>query len=335
MTFKLVLSILLFSSSFTFSQEVPEIDFEEAASSLSIDLDRMPRNPGKVFIGGYFDLIKQANQKDLVTKFDKSIKPFLSKLAKGMNNNNGQLIKVRLYVDEFGVNYLPDNFFLPYGVGMDPVDAYSEFINTPAISEEIQTTARDASYYLWVSKKDGNISINWIPRELNVNLTRSAHKVAMMKVKSDTRVYNPLNAPYPNYLSRANYWMQIIKDYSAQLESSNKLSESQRLSKRFAALQLEHANLVQEYNRLSNKLANNNSFMQTAEIMLTLASGAKDINSTFSEGAGNVSYDPKLLQNKSNLLKSSLKAVKQNIERKSDEISEVDISLKKLTNGLM
>lgn len=330
--------ILLFFSG-SFAQQISEIDFAEAASSLSIDLDKMPSNPGKVFIGGYFDLIKLVNQKDLIFKFEKSIKPFLSKLSKTMHNNNGQLIKVRIYVDEFGNNYLPENFFLPFGVGMDPIDAYSEYLNTPALSEEIKTSARDASYYLWVFKENNKISVGWIPRELNEKLMRSANMVAMIKVKGDVRIYHPLNASFPNYLSRANYWNQTVREYSGRLNSLSRLEESQRLSERFNKLQEEHSKLVVQYEHLSNKLANNNTFLQTAEILVNLASNVNDINSSMGSGnatkGDNITYDPKLISDKSVYLEREVKLIKTGIDKSSDELSDVEKSLKRITRDIM
>jgi len=337
---KYILAVLLYSSSIgvSYAQETPDIDFAESSGALTIDLDKMPASPGKVFFGGFFDLIMAGKQKDLVTKYEKTIKPFLSRLSRSMNANNGQLLKIRLYQDEFGNAYLPEYFVLPCGVGMDPVDAYSEYLNTPALSEDISTTARDISYYLWVYKSESGLSIGWIPRELNTRLFRSANLMAMAKVKGDNRVYHPLQAAFPNYLSRANYWKQQVKDYEQQLNAAQRLNESRQLSQRFSDLQLEHAGLVEKYEQMQNRLANNSSFLSTTELILSVISDLNNVYQQTSVSTGsakeNISYDPALIRQRSAILEREIKSSKKQLDEKSNHLEEVDQSLKKLTKGL-
>lgn len=247
-------------------------------------------------------------------------------------NNTGHLLKVSIIADQFGNNTLPNGFLLPIGAGFDPVDAYSEYLNAQVIQTEIKTPQgfTNAGYYIWLKKVGDEITFSVIPKEAQQELTRQSNIMAMKKVEEKRYSFRPFSSTIPNYISRANYWNNQIKEFEEQIRQQNHLSQVQALNKRFTELQQEHDKLVQKYNDLKNKLNNNSSFLNTVSALLSIAEFfASNSQNSSTQSQQNFTYDPKIIINQNIIIQKEITIIENNIKIKKRDLEKTDSELKK------
>jgi hypothetical protein len=208
---------------------------------------------------------------------------------------------------------------------MDPIDAYSEFLNTPTLmSAPLSTTARDGSYYIWLFKNNGKICSATIPRELNKEFIKHSTKIAMNKVKEKSFSYKPLESLIPNYIAQANYWNEQLQINRAVLLQQNTLAEVESLTKRFKQLQDEHSRLIQNFESLQSKEKNNTTFLKTLELALNIGSFIVN-NSSISAP---VTYDPEIVKSQNVSIKKEIKIMKKNIDETSSKLDDTNKKIK-------
>lgn len=320
----LIISILLLFSLSAFSQE-QELDYLAASPIYSIDLDKTPQTRQKVYASNFSNGLQLVADKINNKLFEQKITKYLKELDKTLMNNAGVILQVRLYTDEFGNTIMPQNFILPLSVGITPIDAYSDFLNTPSISSApLNTTARDGSYFIWLYKTNDKIAIGLIPREFNKEFIKKSSLVAMEKTKLNSFSYIPLKSSIPNYIAQANFWNEKLKANTEIFEQQNNFDKVKELTEKFNMLQKEHNMLIQKYESLKNKEKNNGTLLKTMEIGLNLGSlFANEFNNDTP-----ITYDPNIIKNQSFIIKKETIIIKESIDKTSSQLNDLNQKIK-------
>jgi hypothetical protein len=319
----IIIAIISFIASTLKAQS--KLDIVAASPVYSINLEKLPKTRLMVYASVMPNIAQKLIDMESKARFEEQITNYLKELRNTPMNHAGVLIRVRGYVDQYGTNIFPTNFFTPIAAGLDPVDAYSEHINTPIIQvAPIETTAKEVNSYLWIEKIDTNLTIASIPDEFNEELIRQANIMAMKKVENKAYLDKPLPTSIPDYASRAQYWNNLLKEKEKELKTKNKLARAKELAEEFESLQKQHGRLVQEYEALTRRKQSNTSLLNTLQTALNIGSFFTSNPTTDSK----VSYDPKIIQQQNVVIDQKITTVNVQINNKTSRINQVDEQIK-------
>ena len=327
----LIILCLIIGLNCSLLSSAQELDIVDASPLFSIDLDKTPATRQKVYVSLIPGVIQYINNQANAARFEEEMTAYLKILDEDLRNNAGVIVKIRLYADEYGNNHLPQNFLIPLSVGLDPIDAYSEYLNTPSlIAAPIQTSAKEESYFLWITKTSGELTVSKIPKEFNSALIKQSSKMAMDKTREKSFTFNRFNSSIPNYISNANYWNSQMQTYKTQIEQNNRIAQVKLLTDKFEQLQKEHSQLIQEYESLKNKQNSNNSLLKMLETAFKIGSFISDNSSIFSGNSTTqkASYDPQIITNQNIKINNNLNVINKKIDDKSSELKRTDEALK-------
>lgn len=319
---------------FSFSQENKEpyipINFGEATPLLSIDLDKTPSTKGKLYTSSFFDVLQIINTELLKKAFQQKVTILLKDIQTNISDNSGFLIKVTTLVDEFGNPFLPPNVLTPIGIGLDPVDSYANFLNTPTVGiyfEPSISTEQNVSF-IWVYKQKGDLLIGEIPSFLKDKLIIDANKTARKYTKNTTVFFNPLTSTNPNYEGRALFWYKKQIEFEKELKEKETFEKVKKLTSRFNELQLEQKHLSDKYESLKRKLDNNNSLLNILNAFVAIGSQFSDSNNNENENI-KMTYDPKLIENHNTVINQNITIVKKELNIITRNLKKADKALKK------
>lgn len=329
-----VVVVLMSLQTITVYSQIEDIgvDFVEASPMLSIDLDRLPADRLKIAIGLLPTAVQGLTDQALSRRFDLVLQSYLRKVRTSLNGEQGQLILVRMYSDEFR-SYLPANFFIPLATGTDPVDAYSQFINTPSLipaPEDI--AARDASYYLWISKNAStkSLSVSQIPRELKTRLERDGSKAAVVKVKTGRFAVRPRPTAANTFQREVDFWNGQVRQLEATSREAARLEQMKSLYTRLGALQANYVSAIQEYEELMLREKSNDSFLQTLSAALKVAEFFFGENSPVPSDRSKMSVDTEVISNQNRIIKDKRENAKKRMNQINREIEDVLSQLKRV-----
>lgn len=339
--------IILFFVPFAYCQKSKkiDIDIEGASPMLSIELET---KRGAATPTSYQSLLSRKkatnsiiieallflNKKSIDDVMDRKIGKYLIELDKNLFDGTGHLIKIQLYVDEFGNNRTTNSAFLALGNGIDPIDALSENINSGSIISKPHTGyMKDVSVYKWIKKENGTLLVYTIPRYLNNEFYKQANQMSILKIKNRKTNYSQRRSLIPNYFNRANYWYNKIEELEAATEGYANLSQLRSLMRKFEIKQNEFSKLINEFEELKQKKDSRNTLLNTVEILIELGSALSGGFDTSPEQ--NMTYNPTFIRNELTIINNSINDRKKEINKRSQELNDYDNGIKKIYNNLL
>ncbi len=332
---KYLLKILFFYFTiYSFSQTGPErelpLNFGNATPMLAIDLDKTPATKGKLYTTAFFDVLQIINTELLKKAFENKVTSLLKDIDTNIANNSGFLIKVTTLVDEFGNPFLPPNVLTPIGIGIDPVDSYANYINTPTVSIffEPSKATKETTSFIWVYKEKEHLLIGEIPSVFKDRLIKDANKLARKYTKNASGFFNPFNSSNPNYEGRALYWYKKQVEFEKELKEKETYEKVKKLTSRFNELQLKQKYLSEKYESLKRELNNNNSLSNVLNAFVVIGSQFSDSDNSENENI-KMTYDPKLIENHNTIINQNIKIIKKELNITTRNLNKADKALNK------
>lgn len=253
---------------------VPPIDFKSASPAFSIDLQKLPQSRAQLVSGlapNVATIVRDALNNRAISK---AVDHLLGQIMRELPVASGMLLRIRVLTDELGHNSLPIDFLLPIGAGINPAEAYAEFINRPSITAPTLLEAGfiDASYYIWIEKGTSDLAlVSNIPHELTARLLREGQHLAAEKIRLRA-MGNPVQTfMVPDYVARADYWSRLFQERRERFETQERARAVLALTQRFSALQLENSRLLSLYVERRRQLSEKKALVGSAERILDLA----------------------------------------------------------------
>ncbi|WP_455286543.1 hypothetical protein [Cupriavidus necator] len=304
-----------------------QTDFEGASPVYSIDLSKVKKSGSEVrvaFLPDVAALLRNWLSNDQVTA---QLHKYLVGLQTSLPAGSGTLLQVRVMTDDFGNSSLPVGFLLPIGAGINPTDAYAEFINRPTITVPApNTTARESSHFVWIEKNDqGQLEVAAIPRDFTEALLREGQSLASEKVRLRAQGRPETTYRVPDYVARADYWQKLAAERQAALAAAGRTEAVGRLVSQFADLQKEHAALKSRFEQAQRQSSENQALLGGAQLLLDL--GSKWFESSGNAGTAPLSFDRSAALARQDQLHESMVGLHKTIDETTGRIKQVDESL--------
>lgn len=302
-------------------------DFEGASPVYSIDLSKGEKIGSEMRVAFLPDVAALLRNRLSNNQFTAQLHKYLKGLQTSLPVGSGMLLQVRVMTDDFGNSTLPAGFLLPIGAGINPTDAYAEFINRPTITVPApDTTARDTGHFVWIEKNTrGQLEVAAIPRDFTDRLLREGQTLASEKVRLRAQGRPEMTYQVPDYVARADYWQKLAAERQAELAAAGRTEAVGRLVSQFANLQKEHASLKLQYEQAQRQLSENQSLLGGAQLLLDL--GSKWLESSGNMGTAPLSFDRSAMLSRQDQLRGSVVGLRKTIDQTSGRIKQVDEGL--------
>lgn len=302
-------------------------DFEGASSVYSIDLSKVRKSGSEVRVAFLPDVAALLRNRLSNNQIAAQLHKYLEGLQSSLPVGSGMLLQVRVMTDDFGNSALPVGFLLPIGAGINPADAYAEFINRPTITVPApDTTARDTGHFVWIEKNaKGQLEVAAIPRDFTDRLLREGQRLASEKVRLRAQGRPELTYHVPDYVARADYWQKLAAERQTELAAAGRAEAVSRLVSQFANLQKEHASLKLRFEQTQRQSSENQSLLGGAQLLLDL--GSMWLESTDNAGTAPLNFDRSAALARQDQLQESMVGLRKTIDQTTGRIKQVDEGL--------
>ncbi|WP_454744022.1 hypothetical protein [Cupriavidus necator] len=302
-------------------------DFEGASPVYSIDLSKVKQSGSEVRVAFLPDVAALLRNRLSNNQITAQLHKYLVGLQTSLPVGSGTLLQVRVMTDDFGNSTLPVGFLLPIGAGINPADAYAEFINRPTITVPApDTTARDTGHFVWIEKNEkGQLEVAAIPRDFTDRLLREGQTLASEKVRLRAHGRPEMTYQVPDYVARADYWQKLAAERQADLAAAGRTEAVGRLVSQFADLQKEHASLKLQFEQAQRQSSENQALLGGSQLLLDL--GSKWLESSGNTGTAPLSFDRSAALARQDQLQESVVGLRKTIDQTTGRIKQVDESL--------
>jgi hypothetical protein len=192
----------------------------------------------------------------LSTQIDQQSKKIYDLIRGELKNpRSGYLIKVNVYVDEFGIPYVPGNqLLLPIGVGATPLDALASDYATDTITGPAPPSSlRDSGAYIWLTRDGDKLRGAALMSEGNPAFQAAA------KAEADRRkelaAWNKTDSAHTDSIQRATFWTDYQKRNKALVVNAERAKQISDTTRAFENLQKQTNETLQKFDEVATKYA--------------------------------------------------------------------------------
>jgi hypothetical protein len=197
-------------------------------------------------------------------------------------NHAGYLLRVNLYVNEFGAPAIPGGQLLSLiGPGADPVSALARYFSRDRLEAVPPSGLINSSSYLWISSRNGRLSASTIPTEFRVNLEQRAIDQSD-RSRLDHALGSALGASHETSFSSAKYWIEVQKSRQESLRAARFERQMAEMTARLAEFEARANEISEKYRETEKEIAYHARRRQALETLQLVNSA---VGSSLSSGA--------------------------------------------------
>ncbi|MEP2988472.1 MAG: hypothetical protein ABJN65_05890 [Parasphingorhabdus sp.] len=315
------------------------VNIEDASSALAMDTSLNTQTPIAARWNFVAEAIQSVHRAAVKRTFDKGLRTFLRSSNGNLDEGGGFLLKVTIVTDEFGGTYLPRDFLAPIGAGFNPIDAYSEYLNRPAILQgSVSIAGKRNVHYIWVEKQANHVfEVKQIPAEFNGILVRKGTQDAASKVRfRATRSGIPPKYfdVIPRYSERAGYWSSLVAERAEALRTAEKFDRANELQTRFNKLQLEHTDLQRQAEAQARRITANSTLISYMRILIQAAEQVSSLSQNGDATAPEVQptseIDIEVLREQNKEIRLLLQDIRDRMKERQRSIRRTDRELQRI-----
>ena len=340
--------LFYFLSSVSISQNPKiEIDFEESSPMLSIELEtkrgaevptRYPSIQSKQMASMSIlaSLFSQLNRTIVNYQIEEKVNNYLLKLNSNLLDGTGQLIKLTYFIGNDDNIYFSDNVFGYLGIGSNPIDAFSEYLNHPKIFlSSPDANMKEMIIYKWIKKEDGKLLIFTIPSHLNQKFYKDSNRLAIEKIKMKDKIYRTYKSSIPDFSVNVQKWNDRIKSLENERDNFERVEKMKILTRDYERLQSDFKKIKFEYEDLKLQQSSQNTFLETINTLLEIGSSLSEVYGENETVSQNVTYSPTIIKNQLEIVNNNLIKKEAEIEKQKSAVEKKETELEKFYNSIL